>query len=264
MLRMDQYGYIRTARRVYGKSIRQIARETGHSRATIRKVLRKEPCGYSPRRQQPYRVLGPHLDSIEMWLEADKERPRKQRHTARRIYDRLVTEQGFGGSETTVRRYVRGAKVRLGVGGAKAFIPLEPDLGQEAEVDWGTALAVISGEEARYKVFCMRSRFSGKHFVRLYPCGRQQAFFDAHIHGFSFFGGILPVLVYDNLTTAVRRVLCGRRRVEQEAFGRFHAYYNFTPRFCNPDSAHEKGGVEGLVGYVRRNYLVVKNGDVGS
>jgi transposase len=159
---MDQYGYIRTARRVYGTSIRQIARETGHSRATIRKVLRKEPCGYSPRRQQPYRVLGPHLDSIEMWLEGDKERPRKQRHTARRIYDRLVTEQGFGGSETTVRRYVRGAKVRLGVGGAKAFIPLEPDMGQEAEVDWGTALAVISGEEARYKVFCMRSRaYSG-------------------------------------------------------------------------------------------------------
>jgi transposase len=256
MLNMDQYGYIRTAKRVYGKGIRQIERETGHSRNTIRKVLRGEPYGYARRAHQPFPVLGAYMGMIDKWLEGDKEGPRKQRHTAKRIYDRLVVEHGFAGSETTVRRYVREAKVRLGVGAPKAFIPLEPQVGEEAEVDWGTAVAVVSGEVGRYKFFCMRSRFSGKHFVRFYPCERQQAFFDGHMRAFEFFGGVFPVLVYDNLSTAVQRVLRGKRRVEHEAFMKFEAYYNFAPRFCNPASAHEKGGVEGLIGYVRRNYLV--------
>lgn len=160
------------------------------------------------------------------------------------------------GSEPTVRRYVREAKVRLGVSAPKAFIPLEPELGQEAEVDWGTALAAISGQVGRYKFFCMRSKSSGKHFVQFYPCERQQAFFDGHIQAFRFFGGVFPVLIYDNLTAAVKRVFRGKKRLEQEAFSRFHAYYNFTPRFCNVGSGHEKGGVEALIGYVRRNYLV--------
>ena len=86
----------------------------------------------------------------------------------------------------------------------------------------------------------LRSRYSAKHFVRCYPCERQQAFFDAHLHAFVFFGGIFPVLVYDNLTAAVRQVLHGRGRVEQTEFTKFHAYYNFRPRFCNPAAAHEK------------------------
>ena len=253
---MDQYGYIRIAKRVYGKSIHQISKETGHSRNTIRKVLRQEPSGYSQRERQPYPVLGPYRGMIERWLEQDKERPKKQRHTARRIYHRLVEEQSYQGSETTVRRYVREAKVRIGLGATRAFIPLDPEPGREAEADWGTALAVISGELGKYKFFCMRSKCSGKHFVRFYPCERQQAFFDGHIRAFAFFGGIFPVMIYDNLTTAVQKVLRGKRRLEQEAFVRFHAYCNFTPRFCNVASAHEKGGVEGLIGYVRRNYLV--------
>ena len=102
----------------------------------------------------------------------------------------------------------------------------------------------------------MRSKFSGKHFVQCYPCERQQAFFDGHIKGFSFFGGVFPVLIYDNLTTAVQKILCGKNRVLQESYDKFRGYYNFTPRFCNPGQGHEKGGVEGLVGYARRNYMV--------
>jgi len=80
----------------------------------------------------------------------------------------------------------------------QVFIACEPEAGQEAEVDWGTATAVLGGETVRLKFFCMRSKFSGKHFVRFYPCERQQAFFDAHIKAFEFFGGIFPVLIYDN------------------------------------------------------------------
>jgi transposase len=256
MIRMDQYSFIRTAHRVYGKSIRQISRETGHSRETIRKVLRQEPFGYASRQRQAYPMLGPYLPVIDRWLEEDHSRPKKQRHTARRIYHRLVRECGFTGCESNVRHYVREAKVRLGVKVAKAFIPLDPEVGREAEVDWGTALAIIGGKPTTVKFFGMRSRYSAKHFVRGYPCERQQAFLDAHLHAFSFFKGVFPTLVYDNLTTAVKKVLRGKGRVEQTEFTKFHAYYNFTPRFCNPAAAHEKGGIEGLVGYVKRNYFV--------
>lgn len=256
MITMDQYGYIRTAHRVYGKGIRQIQRETGHDRKTIRKALREEAHGYPKRDNQPVPIAGPYRKIIEEWLAADKEIPKKQRHTARRVYHRLVSEHGYEGSEVTIRRHVRDVKRCLGMSACKAFLPLEPDCGQEAEVDWGTADAVISGERVRIKFFCMRSKYSGKHFVRCYPCERQQAFFDAHMQAFGFFGGVFPVLIYDNLTSAVQKILQGKNRREQESFIKFRSYHNFSPRFCNPGSGHEKGGVEGMVGYVRRNYMV--------
>ena len=253
---MDQYDYIRTGHRVYGKSLRGIARETGHDRKTIRKILRGEHSGYGRRQSQPHPVLGPYLDLIDSWLESDKDAPKKQRHTATRVYHRLVSEEGFKGGATTVRQYVRKAKISLGVDGGKAFIPLEPDCGKEAEADWGGAVAIIGGEETRLKFFCIRSKYSGKHYVRFYPCERQAAFFDAHMQAFSFFGGVFRTVVYDNLTSAVEKVLKGKERREQETFRKFHSYYNFTARFCNVDSGNEKGGVEGLVGFARRNYMV--------
>jgi transposase len=256
MLTVDQYGYIRTAHRVYGKKIKQIARETGHSKNTIKKVLRAEYSGYKPRLKQPYPMLGGYLKIIEQWLEEDKQRPPKQRHTAVRIYHRLKTEHDFQGAETTVRRYVREAKLRLGVGSRQVFIPSDPQAGIEAEVDWGRCHAILGGEQTALKLFCMRSKYSGKHFVRCYPCERQQALFDGHIHAFSFYGGVFPVLIYDNLTTAVQKILTGKKRVLQEFYDKFRGYYNFSPRFCNRGQAHEKGGVEGLVGYCRRNYMV--------
>jgi transposase len=256
MLMVDQYEYIRTAHRVYGKKIRQIARETGHSRNTIKKALKGEHSGYKPRTHQPFPVLGSYLNVVDKWLEDDKQSPKKQRHTAVRVYNRLKEEHTYTGSETAVRQYVRSAKLRIGVGARQAFIPLEPKIGVEAEVDWGNCGAIVNGTFVRLKHFCMRSRYSGKHFVRCYPCERQQALFDGHILAFSYFGGVFPVLIYDNLTTAVQKVLRGKNRILQEAYTKFHAYYNFTPRFCNPGQGHEKGGVEGLVGYARRNYMV--------
>lgn len=253
---MDQYELIRTAHRVYGKSGRKIAEDTGHSRNTVKKALEGQAWGYGPRRQQPHPVLGPYLDIIDGWLRKDLDEHRKQRHSAHRVYDRLVDEYGFSGSESTVRHYVRQAKVGLGFNAQAVFIPLEPDVGREAEVDWGTAIAVLSGERVKVKFFCMRSKYSGKHFVRCYACERQQAFFDAHLYAFDFFGGIFPVLMYDNLTTAVRKVLQGKKRDEQEACIAFRSYHTFEARFCHPGQGHEKGGVEGGVGYVRHNYLV--------
>jgi len=256
MITVDQYNYIRTAYRVYGKTIRQIARETGHSKNTIKKALRGEYSSYPVRKRQGYPVLGPSMTTIDRWLEADKKRPKKQRHTAKRIYDRLCSEHGFTGSIRTVRYYVRDARRRLGLDTDQVFIPLDPQLGQEAEVDWGAAHAIIAGEYVSLKMFCIRSKGSGKHLVQCFPGERQQALFEGHMRGFAFFGGVFPVVIYDNLTTAVEKVLRGTDRKLQESFKRFQAYYTFTPRFCNPGQGHEKGGVEGLVGYARRNYLV--------
>ena len=253
---MDQYELVRTGHRVYGQNISELSRLTGHSRNTVKKAIRGEPWGYKERSHQPFPALGDHVEIIDNWLKSDKDKPKKQRHTAHRVYNRLVDEHNYKGCESTVRRYVRLAKMTFGIDTPCAFIPCNPEAGQEAEVDWGTATARIAGEEVRLKFFCMRSKYSGKHFVRFYACERQQAFLDAHIHAFSFYGGIFPVLIYDNLTTAVRKVLHGKDRIEQEGFSKFKAYYSYEARFCNPDSGHEKGGVEGLVGFARRNYMV--------
>ncbi len=256
MIDMDQYEFIRIGHRVYGKSIKQLIRETGHSRNTIRKALRNEYLGYSDRTNQSNPVLGRYHDRIDGWLEADKDVPKTQRHTATRIFNRLVVECGFDGSESNVRRYVRDAKRRLGVGRAKGFIPLDPESAIEGEVDWGNAVAIIGGNRTRVHLFCMRSKYSGKPFVQVYPCERQQVLFDGHMRAFEFYGGIFKRLIYDNLKTAVRKVLRGSKRIEQDHFQRFHSFYNFDCRFCNPDSGHEKGGVEGLVGFSRRNFMV--------
>lgn len=256
MLAMDQYEMIRTASRVYGQNVSKLSRVTRHSRNTIKKAIRGEPWGYKERAHQPFPALEAYIPIIDGWLEKDKSSPKKQRHTARRIHNRLVEEHGYKGSEPTVRRYVRYAKLKLGLGVPCAFIPSDPETGYEAEVDWGGAVALLDGHEAHLKFFCMRSKYSGKHFVRFYSCERQQAFFDGHIHAFAFFGGIFPVLIYDNLTAAIRRVLQGRDRIEQESYVKFKSYYSFEARFCNPDSGNEKGGVEGIVGFARRNYMV--------
>lgn len=256
MLKVDQYDFIRTSHRVYGKKIKEIARETGHSKNTIKKVLRGEYRGYREREKQPFPALEPYLEIINGWLKGDKEVSKKQRHTAVRVYNRLKAEHDFQGAETTVRRYVRQAKLRLGLDGRQVFIPCDPEAGVEAEVDWGRCHAILGGQKTLLKFFCMRSKYSGKHFVRCYPCERQQALFDGHIRAFAFFGGVFPVLIYDNLTTAVQKIFKGKKRELQESFDKFRAYYNFSLLFCNPGQGHEKGGVEGLVGYARRNYMV--------
>jgi transposase len=256
MIKVSQYDYVRTAQRVYGKQIKEIARETGHSKNTVKRILRNQYTGYKHREHQPHPVLEKYISIIDNWLEQDKTKPKKQRHTAVRIYNRLKHEHGYCKSETAVRHYVHAAKIRLGLTKSQAVIPSDPLIGIEAEIDWGTAQAVIDGQTMTLKLFCMRSKYSGKHFVRCYPCERQQAFFDAHMQGFEFFGGVFQVLIYDNLTTAVNKVLHGKNRQLQESYKQFQAYYSFDPRFCNPGQGHEKGGVEGLVGYARRNYMV--------
>ena len=256
MLGMDQYEMIRTAHRHYGKTIRELAREYGHHRKTIRKILAGQEPVYRRRKEAAEPVMAEVGWLVRGWLEQDRAAPPKQRHTARRIWQRLVAEHGFRGAESTVRRWVRGCKAAAGWDQPAAVLPLDPAAGVEAEVDWGRAWVELAGRRTEVKLFCLRSRYSGQAFVRAYPWERQEMFFDGHLAAFGYFGGVFPVLIYDNLTAAVQQVLRGRRRVEQERFVRFRSYYTFSARYCNPGRGNEKGGVEGLVGYVRRNFLV--------
>lgn len=253
---MDQYELIRTAHRVYKKSIREIVRDYGHSRNTVRKALRDLPPKYERQRPAASPVMDPYREVILSWLRQDTQMPKKQRHTAHRVYRRLVEEYDFQGAESTVRRYVRRLKIVAGLSHKEAYIPLENDPGKEAEVDWGEAWAIIGGTGQKVNLFCMRPKYSGKDFVRAYPHARQEALFDGHIHAFHYYGGIFPCLIYDNLSSAVLRVLRGKERIEQEAFIAFRSYYTYEAHFCNPGKGNEKGGVEGIVGYARRNYLV--------
>ena len=253
---MDQYEMVRTAHRVYKKSIRQIARETGHTRRTIRKVLAGKEPKYRREKEPACPVMDPVAGVVDGWLKADRDKPVKQRHTAHRVWQRLVDEHDFTGAEPTVRRWVRERKIGWGWSRPTAVVPLDPEQAREAEVDWGTAWVRMGGEDRQVKLFCMRSRYSGKAFVRAYPWERQEMFLDGHIRAFDWYGGVFPVLVFDNLKTAVKQILRGKARVEQARFTSFRAHYTFEARFCNPAKGREKGGVEVLVGYARRNFLV--------
>jgi len=139
--------------------------------------------------------------------------------------------------------------------GADAYLPLEFDAGQDAQMDWGEATVEIDGERQIVQLFVIRLNHSRVHFVMAFPFQKQEAFFEGHIQAFCFFGGVPRRITYDNLKTAVYRIPQGRNRQEQEAFIAFRSYYLFESNYCTPGEGHEKGGVESGVGYVRRNFL---------
>ncbi len=254
MINVYQREAIRRAYFIEQKSIRQIARDFGHSRKTVRKALADpEAQPYTLRHPRPAPVLGAFKARIEALLADNVHLPRKQRYTARRIFQRLRA-QGYKGSESSVRRYV--SQLRARNKKRAVFLPLEFDPGIDAQVDWGEAEAIISGKRQTVQLFVMRLCYSRRLFVMAAPSQRQEVFFDAHVRAFAAFGGVPHRITYDNLTTAVARVLEGRNREEQRSFIVFRSYYLFDSRFCTPGQGHEKGGVEHGVGFVRRNFLV--------
>ncbi|MBM7867091.1 IS21 family transposase [Heliobacterium gestii] len=257
MITMAQYHDIRRMYFREGKSIRRIANELKMSRRTIGKYLND---GFEPsqrRRKQIPRhrsapVVGPFAPIIKTWLADDLSRPPKQRHTGRRIYERLAEEYGFIGAESTVRRVV--GQLRREV--KPVYIPLEFPLGDNAQCDWGEVQILLNGTPTKVRLFVMRLTASRALFVRAYPHERQEAFFDGHCRAFRFFGGVPQRVTYDNLKTAVKKVLRGRNREEQEAFQALRAHYVFQAEFCNVASGNEKGQVECMVGYSQRNFFV--------
>jgi transposase len=226
-----------------------------------RRMVRQALAGALPPRHRYPRRARPKLDVvcafIDQVLEADRRAPRKQRHTARRIYHRILTEfPDATVAESTVRHHVRARKRAMGLVQRETFVPQSYALGQEAQVDWYEAWADIGGERTRLQVFAMRSMGSGGAFHRAYLHATQQAFLEAHERAFAYFGGVFRLLRYDNLASAVRKILRGYRREETVRFVAFRSHWRFAAEFCTPGEGHEKGGVEGEGGYFRRNHLV--------
>jgi hypothetical protein len=190
-------------------------------------------------------------------LEEDRHAPRKQRHTAHRIWQRLKKENPyFRVSERTVRSYVRERKLTLGLIGREICVPQSYSWGSEAQVDWYEACADIGGERVDLQVFAMRSMAGGGSFHRTYLRATQQSFLEAHELAFKRFGGVFKRLRYDNLKSAVKRILQGHRREETARFLAFRSHWKFESLFCTPGEGHEKGGIEGEIGYFRRNHWV--------
>lgn len=206
---------------------------------------------------RPRPSLNPVKAYIEAILVADKTAPRKQRHTAHRIWVRLSQEHSeHPVAESTVRAYVRERKWALGLAAKEICIPQDYAWGEEAQVDWYEAYVDLSGERVKVQIFNMRSMKSGGAFHRAYLHANQQAFFEAHEHAFAYFGGVFHLLRYDNLASAVTKVFRGHTRDEHTRFIAFRSHWQFRAEFCGPAQPQEKGGVEGEVGTFRRNHLV--------
>lgn len=252
---MEMYEYIRFSHHKLGHSIRKIHRLSGLDRKTIRKALDGHVPSYQIQRPRQKVVIGPYVDQIKTWLIQDKKAPRKQRHTATRIHDRLTSEFDYKGSLSTTITTVRQLRLELDISRKEVFIPSDPSKRSGAEMDWGELYVNLRGKKTRVYLFTLRSKFSGKIYARLYPAMAQECFFDGHIRAFAFFEKVFDQIVYDNLKTAVKQVLKGRERVEQNAFVKFRSHYGYDAQFCTICKGSEKGGVEGAVGYVRRNFL---------
>ncbi len=248
----DQYR-IRQAYYIEKKSQREIAREMGYSRNTVKKAIEQDEA-FAYRRQEPPKapVLGPYKERLKELVEANRELPRKQRYTARKMYD-LIRAEGYGGAESTVRYYV--AQLRKATRKQRVYLPLAYEPGVDMQMDWGEAVVELGGEVTTVKLFVTRWCYSRKVFVAAYPSEKQECFLDGHVRAFHFFGGVPQRIIYDNLKPAVQRILEGRNREEQALFLAFRNHYVFESRYCNPASGHEKGGVENDVGYARRNFL---------
>jgi transposase len=209
------------------------------------------PPGY--RRQQPVRrpKLGPWIGVIDAILDDDRQRPPKQRHTAKRIFDRLREEHQFTGGYTIVKDYVHTAMLR----GQEMFVPLIHPPG-EAQADFGEALVVIAGVEQKAHYLAMDLPHSDDCFVVAFPAETTEAFLEGHVQAFAYFDGVPTRILYDNTKIAVARILGGEERQRTRAFSELQSYYLFADKFGRPAKGNDKGKVEGIVGYSRRNFMV--------
>ena len=235
-----------------GMSQREAARHFGISRDTVRKMMAYSvPPGY--RRQAP--VRRPKLDAfipiIDQWLDADRAVSRKQRHTAKRVFDRLRDEHGFTGGYTIIKDYMRDRARR----GQEMFVPLAHPAGH-AQADFGEAMVVIGGVEQKAHFFVLDLPHSDACYVRAYPAAVAEAWVDGHIHAFAFFGAVPQSIVYDNDRCLVAKILPDGTRKRAALFSGFLSHYLIRDRYGRPGKGNDKGSVEGLVGYARRNFMV--------
>ncbi len=255
---MKLYEQVRRAREGEQLSVRELARRFHVHRRDVRAALASAVPAERKVGQRAAPVLEAWKPTIDGWLEADRSAPRKQRHTARRVFQRLVEEHGAVVGESTVRRYVAEVRRRMDVPLVEVMVPQRHPLGEEAEVDFGTASVYLAGVLVEVSMFIMRLSASGRAFPRAYVNECQEVFLDGHVRAFAHYGGVPARIRYDNLKAAVERVLKGRDRLESDRFIALRSHYGYDSFFCQPGlkGSHEKGGVEGEVGRFRRRHLV--------
>jgi transposase len=261
---VEQYAEIRRDHRVDGLSIRALADKHGVHRRTVRQALES---AIPPSRKTPQRVaprLEPFKTAIDAMLRSDLDAPKKQRHTARRILARLVDEHGAVGlSYSTVRDHVRKRRPQILAEAGKplelGYVPQTHPPAAEAEVDFHDLWVVLRGVKTKTALFTMRLSYSGRAAHKAFLTQGQEAFLEGHAYAFERLGGV-PVdkIRYDNLNSAVKQVLFGRSRQENDRWIAFRSHYSFEAWYCQPgpDGSHEKGGVEGEGGRFRRNHCV--------
>jgi transposase len=257
--RVELFEQIRRDQRLAQLSIRELAERHGVHRRTVRQALVSAvPPPRKEYARRPRPALDPWVAVIDGWLLADREAPRKQRHTARRVWQRLVAEHGAGLAEVTVSRYVTARRRELGLDEVEVAIPQTHLPGAEAEVDFGEFHFELAGVDVTCWMFVMRLSHSGRAFHLAFGNQAQESFLEGHVRAFEHFGGVPGMIRYDNLKPAVVRVLRGRDRTESERFIALRSQYGFDSFFCRPgvEGAHEKGGVEGEIGRFRRRHLV--------
>jgi transposase len=209
------------------------------------------PPGYRRSRPPARPKLDPFVGIIDRILEEDKGQPAKQQHTSKRIFERLRDEHGYTGGITIVKDYVHERRQRQ----REMFVPLRHEPGH-AQVDFGEALAVIGGVEQKIHFFAIDLPHSDACLVQAYPAETTEAFCEGHIVSFEFFGGVPCSILYDNLKLAVARILGDGGRQRTRVFSELQSHYLFADRFGRPGKGNDKGKVEGLVGYARRNFMV--------
>lgn len=252
MLTVEHYELIRRKHFIDGMSARAIAEELGHSRKTIGKALKHAvPPGYRRSLPVPCPVMDKFVSIVDAWLEQDRQRPAKQRHTAQRIFERLRDEHEFKGSSSTVRRYIHKSRACQ----AEVFMPLAFAPGEEAQVDWHEGWIIERGIERKAQFFCMRLCYSKASFVRAYERADLVSFLDGHAKAFEYFRGVPRRLAYDNLKSAVTQVKRGGVRELNKRFIELRSWYLFDTRFCNVARGNEKGDVENLAKRSERQYL---------
>ena len=233
-------------------SQRAACRKYGLGWHTLKKILtHTEPPGYRQKQPRVKRKLGAFQPIIEQILEADREAPKKQRHTNRRIFERLRDEHGYRGGLTMVSVAVREWRQTR----KEVFLPLSHPPG-EAQVDYGEAKVSLNGVETSVALFVMTLPYSGAIFVQAFPRECTETFLEGHRRAFESFGGVPKRISYDNLAIAVIEVLPRRERKLTKEFLRLQSHYLFREHFCLVRRANEKGHVERLLGFARRSFLV--------
>lgn len=248
---MEQWLEIRKRVLREGVSKRQILRETGMHWTTLEKILQHScPPEYQRAKSPNKPKIGPYLDRIRQILEDDKYTHKKQRHTAKKIWQRLQ-EEGFTGGYTIVKDAVREIKRT----GKEVFMPLKHPPG-EAQVDFGYALVKMAGVLRKVAFFVMALPHSDAFFVKAYERECTETFWDGHVQAFAFFGGVPKRITYDNSRVMISKIIGPRQRELTEGFKQLMSHYLFDAHFCLVRRANEKGVVEGLVKYTRQNFMV--------